>query len=521
MASGDVYLQAGTKLEIVVGGSGASASGGGGGGGGSFVLETNGTGGVVADEVIAGGGGGGGWADIGSTLSYAGGGGQAEPNGGDGYRGALGAGGSGGGGGAVGGGGGGGFTGGAGGPQRATGCPEAQAPGLASPAASAAPAAARAADSAAAAAADFSGGGGGGGYGGGGGGGGGGSYDGGGGGGGGGSYVNPTNEGQDTQNVTLTPAANNGDGLVTIVYEGPACYCRGTLILTDRGETAVEALQIGDSVVTASGALRPIIWIGTRAYSARFAANNPDLLPIRFKVGSLADGVPRRDLLVSPEHAMFLDGVLISAKHLVNGATIVQEKPENDIDYFHIELESHDVLIAEGALSESFVDDDSRGMFQNAHEFRKLYPEARPKEIVYCAPRVEDGYILDRVRRRLAERAGLDYPEATDFGALSGEVEHFGPEGVSGWARNAAFPDAPVCLDVLVDGEFAGYAYADAESPNGGHGFAFRFAAPLDCSHEHAIELRRSADGAVFGKRMFLTARPGISDWEISERLRA
>ena len=120
---------------------------------------------------------------------------------------------------------------------------------------------------------------------------------------------------------------------------------------------------------------------------------------------------------------MFLDGVLISAKHLVNGATIVQEKPENDIHYFHVELASHDVLLAEGAFSESFVDDDSRTMFQNAHEFKKLYPEARPKEIVYCAPRVEDGYILDRVRRRLAERAGLASPAATDFGALLGEVE--------------------------------------------------------------------------------------------------
>ena len=245
-----------------------------------------------------------------------------------------------------------------------------------------------------------------------------------------------------------------------------ACYCARTLIATANGDIAVEDLKIGDSVVTASGARRKIVWIGARAYSARFAGANPDLLPIRFKVGSLADGVPRRDLLVSPEHAMFLDGV----------------------------------LIAEGAFSESFVDDDSRGMFQNAHEFKKLYPEARPKELVYYAPRVEDGFILDRVRRRLATRAGLDYPEETDFGALSGEVERCDHEGVSGWARNAAFPDAPVCLDVLVDGAFAGYAYAEGERPQGGRGFAFRLAAPLDPSRPHEIELRRSADGAALGR---------------------
>ncbi len=299
-------------------------------------------------------------------------------------------------------------------------------------------------------------------------------------------------------------AYNSSTSADVITYA--ACYCAGTLIATANGEVAVENLKIGDSVVTASGARRKIVWIGTRAYSARFAANNPDLLPIRFRAGSLDVGVPRRDLLVSPEHAMFLDSVLISAKHLVNGVTIVQEKPENDIHYFHIELENHDVLIAEGAFSESFVDDDSRGMFHNAHEFRKLYPEARPKEIVYCAPRVEDGFALDRVRRRLAERAGLDYPEATDFGALFGEVERCDHEGVSGWARNAAFPDAPVCLDVLVDGAFAGYAYAEGERPQGGRGFAFRLAAPLDPSRPHEIELRRSADGAFFRNRMFLAA---------------
>jgi large repetitive protein len=300
--------------------------------------------------------------------------------------------------------------------------------------------------------------------------------------------------------------AYNGSTFADVITYA-ACYCRGTMILTDIDERAVEDLRIGDSVLTASGALRPIKWIGTRAYSARFAANNPDLLPIRFKAGSLDFGVPRRDLLVSPEHAMFLDGVLISAKHLVNGATIVQEKPDDDIHYFHIELASHDVLIAEGAFSESFVDDDSRGMFHNAHEFKELYPEARAKEVVYCAPRVEDGFVLDRVRRRLAERAGLDYPEEADFGALLGEVEHCGPDGVSGWARNAAFPDAPVCLDVVVDGDFAGYAYADAERPEGGRGFAFRFAAPLDFSRGRKIELRRSADRAFLGAALFRAAQ--------------
>ncbi|WP_298354923.1 Hint domain-containing protein [Rhodoblastus sp.] len=284
-------------------------------------------------------------------------------------------------------------------------------------------------------------------------------------------------------------------------FTATACYCAGTRIATADGEVAVEHLKIGDRVLTMFGALRPLKWIGTRSYSARFAGNNPDLLPIRFKAGSLATSVPARDLLVSPKHAMFLDGVLIPAENLVNGASIVQEPPGEDIHYFHLELETHDVLIAEGAFSESFVDDDSRGIFQNAHEFGKLYPEEPAKQAVYCAPRVEDGFVLDRARRRLAGRAGLAYPTATDFGALLGEIEHCDRERVSGWALNTALRKAPVCLDVIVDGAFVAYACAETvREKKGGWRFDLRYPAVLDPSRPHEIDLRRSADGVRLDK---------------------
>ena len=88
--------------------------------------------------------------------------------------------------------------------------------------------------------------------------------------------------------------------------------------------------------------------------SRSFRQGRKDILPVCIKAGALDDDLPKRDLWISPNHAMYLDGMLIEAKDLVNGVSIVQAESVEQIEYFHIELDSHDVIIAEGAPSESF-----------------------------------------------------------------------------------------------------------------------------------------------------------------------
>ena len=287
-----------------------------------------------------------------------------------------------------------------------------------------------------------------------------------------------------------------------------ACYCAGTLVRTPCGNKRVEKLEIGDELMTASGAARPIKWIGRRSYLGRFVMGREDILPVCIKAGALADNVPRRDLWISPNHAMYfednLDGVLIEAKDLVNGVSIVQAERVDDVEYFHIELDTHDVLIAEGALSESFIDEDSRGMFHNAHEYRLLYPGAAAITR-YCAPRLDEGYEVEAIRHGLAVRAGLELSEeAARVGKLRGHVDRVTPQIIEGWAQNADHPEAPVCLDIYAGGRLIGQVLANryredlkhAGKGSGGHSFAFTPPAGVAFVPD-AVDVRRALDGAA------------------------
>ena len=198
----------------------------------------------------------------------------------------------------------------------------------------------------------------------------------------------------------------NDGGTLEITSSYP-CFLRGTRIATLRGEVAVEDLRIGDLVVTATGGALPIKWIGTRGFITGLVNEHhrAALLPVRIAAGALGEACPGRDLHVSPEHMLCLEGVLIPAEKLLNGTTITRADGFDVVQYFHIELPRHAVLYAEGAPAESFLDTGNRNMFANVLSYLELGQDPGAARQPPCLPIVTSGAALDGARARLAERA--------------------------------------------------------------------------------------------------------------------
>jgi hypothetical protein len=159
--------------------------------------------------------------------------------------------------------------------------------------------------------------------------------------------------------------------------------------LTSRGAVSVECLSIGDFVMTTRGEAKPIKWIGRQLFTHGESGRWPDCVhPVRIVRSALADNVPHADLYLSPMHAIFIDGVLIEVKDLVNGTSIARAVPEGmrDIEYFHIELEAHEVILAEGASVETFRVTDGREIFSNFVEYERLYGPDTGAAMVLYAP---------------------------------------------------------------------------------------------------------------------------------------
>ena len=163
------------------------------------------------------------------------------------------------------------------------------------------------------------------------------------------------------------------------------CFLPGTRIKTPEGEINIEELRIGDNVLTASGEVKPIKFIGRTKVSRERAGpwKNGDG-PVKISRFAIDGKAPHSDLYVSPGHAIYIDGVLIPAGNLVNGVTIVADtKPEVlSLTLFHIELDTHEAILAEGLAVESFRLENQLThafWFDNADEYVRLYgPPGEP-----------------------------------------------------------------------------------------------------------------------------------------------
>jgi Hint domain len=209
-------------------------------------------------------------------------------------------------------------------------------------------------------------------------------------------------------------AYDTSTGLEAITFA--ICFCKGSLIRTPSGDVPVEKLSIGDIVATWCGSPAPIRWIGRQTVSTRFV-DPSRILPVRIKANALGDQIPLRDLLLSPDHAILVDDVLVQAGALVTGTSIVRETnmPET-FTYYHIELDDHSLVLAENTPAETFIDNVDRLGFDNWEEHCKLYPEGMPiVEMPY--PRAKAHRQVPRsVRERLAARSTALF-EASDVAA--------------------------------------------------------------------------------------------------------
>jgi T5SS/PEP-CTERM-associated repeat protein len=210
--------------------------------------------------------------------------------------------------------------------------------------------------------------------------------------------------------VTLTFVGTYSDGGIDIVADTtPApCFLIGTHIATDRGEVAVEDLRVGDRVLTEAGGLRPIAWIGRRGIDPACHPNPGCVLPVRVRKDAFGLGAPHRDLFLSPDHAIFVQDVLIPVKYLINGRGVRQLPDFGTITYFHVELDRHDVLLAEGLPAESYLETGNRAAFANGGLPMVPHPDfgERIWEAEGCARLVVTGGTLEAARRLLlAEEA--------------------------------------------------------------------------------------------------------------------
>lgn len=183
----------------------------------------------------------------------------------------------------------------------------------------------------------------------------------------------------------------------------PACFMAGTAVRTPAGDVAVETLKAGDLVTLSDGRTAPVSWLGRQTVSMTFA-DPLRVQPIRVKADALGEGLPARDLLLSADHALLVDGILVQAGALVNGVSVVREfQIPSTFIYYHVEVADHSLILAENVPAETFVDNVDRMGFDNWEEHQALVGDTTIAEMEY--PRAQAArQVPQAIRARLLAR---------------------------------------------------------------------------------------------------------------------
>ena len=168
---------------------------------------------------------------------------------------------------------------------------------------------------------------------------------------------------------------------------GTHCFLKGAQILTPEGERPIEDLCIGETVLTVSGEAKPIKWIGRmRSERDGRASWDDEVAPVKIARGAFDSDLPHRDLYVSRSHRFLINGLLIPARDLINGRSITQlsSMGVDVLEYLHIELEDHDVILANGAPAETLDGNADRADFDNFEERVALYGATLTNQALYA-----------------------------------------------------------------------------------------------------------------------------------------
>ena len=216
------------------------------------------------------------------------------------------------------------------------------------------------------------------------------------------------------QSITLTSYVRSDfTGLDTSRYglQDPVfiCFRNGTHILTIRGNVAVEDLRVGDMIVTRDNGPQPLRWIGSKQVTGDLQHLFQNMRPVRIAAGALGSSLPQRDLYVSQQHRVLVSSriaerifgeaeVLIAAKHLTEIDGIEIDDSGDDLTYFHLLFDRHEIVCSEGAQTES--------LFTGPEALKSVSPEAR-SEILALFPELLAGdHVREPARRIGSGREG-------------------------------------------------------------------------------------------------------------------